>query len=105
MTIDLRDPQQWLNQLRERLSEDLDVQRTHLEQLTADTGDPSEAHTRDALISAARQSVEQLSSALARIDQGGYGSCDRCGKDIPRERLEALPHARYCVPCQERAQA
>lgn len=102
MTLDVRGPGQWLEDLRDRLTRDLDVQRLHLQQLTADTGDPGEAHTRDALISATQQSLDQIDQALRRIDEGSYGRCDRCGRDIPRERLEALPHARYCVPCQER---
>jgi DnaK suppressor protein len=105
MTTDVNSTTPWLDQLRQRLSNDLDVQRTHLRQLTAGTGDPGEAHTRDALISAARLSVEQITDALHRIDQGGYGDCSRCGNGIPRERLEALPHARYCVPCQQRVGA
>lgn len=29
-----------------------------------------------------------------------FGLCERCGKPIPKERLEAIPYARYCVACQ-----
>ena len=31
-----------------------------------------------------------------------YGKCHNCGKDIAFERLDALPHARYCIECKQR---
>ncbi|MEO2090604.1 MAG: TraR/DksA C4-type zinc finger protein [Gemmataceae bacterium] len=41
----------------------------------------------------------ELTDAVARIDQGRYGVCERCGKGIAKERLQTLPYARFCVPC------
>ncbi len=41
-----------------------------------------------------------IDSALSRIELGKYGICLKCGKKIPRERLEALPYALMCVECQ-----
>ena len=41
-----------------------------------------------------------IQSALARIETGHYGACMRCGSRLPDERLEALPYALFCVPCQ-----
>ncbi len=38
--------------------------------------------------------------ALAKIDEGTFGVCDRCGKPIPEARLEAIPYAIYTVDCQ-----
>jgi len=35
--------------------------------------------------------------ALAKIDEGTYGLCDRCGALIPQERLEARPWSVLCV--------
>ncbi|MFQ5557926.1 MAG: TraR/DksA family transcriptional regulator [Acidimicrobiales bacterium] len=46
-----------------------------------------------ALSNQARQAVEQIDAALARIDTGTYGLCIVSGKPIPRERLEAIPWA------------
>ncbi|WP_348774208.1 TraR/DksA C4-type zinc finger protein [Micromonospora sp. WMMD1155] len=40
--------------------------------------------------------------ALGRISDGTYGLCERCHESIPAERLDVLPHARFCVPCQEK---
>lgn len=50
-----------------------------------------------ALSAAARQSVEQIDQALARIAEGTYGVCEVGGDIIPKERLEALPEASVCV--------
>jgi len=92
----------WLEELRTRLTADLEAQKVNLRQLTADTGDPAELDTRSALIAKTRQTVEEITEALRRMDEGRYGVCDRCGKEIPRARLEVVPQAKYCVPCQER---
>ena len=42
----------------------------------------------------------EIEEALARIDDGTYGTCNRCGKPIPEERLEAVPYATLCVECK-----
>ena len=41
-----------------------------------------------------------IDSALTRIRQGKYGLCIKCGKKIPRERLEAIPYALMCIDCK-----
>ncbi len=43
--------------------------------------------------------LQQIDNALDRIYQGKYGRCVMCGKDIPEERLQALPYALMCVSC------
>ena len=69
---------------------------------SAGTGDPGAAHPQAALLAATRRSVEQVSGALRRIAEGAYGQCAGCAGAIPAERLEVLPHARFCVPCQQK---
>ncbi len=44
--------------------------------------------------------LQQIKNALDRIKQGKYGLCLKCGKEIPRERLETLPYAFMCVDCK-----
>ena len=46
-----------------------------------------------ALSSYARNAVEEIDEALARIKAGTYGVCVTSGKPIPKERLEAIPWA------------
>ena len=48
------------------------------------------------------QQVMRLQEAMDRLDAGRYGLCDSCGKKIPKARLDFLPWAAHCVPCQER---
>lgn len=44
--------------------------------------------------------VQQIDRALERIESGSYGTCERCGKLINPERLEAFPYVAYCIECQ-----
>lgn len=46
-----------------------------------------------------RAEARQVRLALARIDNGTYGTCANCGEDIPRARLEAQPTATRCLSC------
>ncbi|MET8307065.1 TraR/DksA C4-type zinc finger protein [Micromonospora sp. NPDC005173] len=97
--------QTWLADLRASLADDFATQTARLRELTelnADTGDPSEADNRAALLVATRRNIEQITGALSRISDGTYGACEKCHQNIPAERLEVLPHARFCVPCQEK---
>ena len=43
--------------------------------------------------------LQQIDSALDRINQGVYGRCVKCGKEIPQERLQVLPYALMCITC------
>lgn len=45
--------------------------------------------------------LQDIRDALARIDNGTYGSCSRCGTEIPAPRLEALPYVRFCLNCED----
>jgi DnaK suppressor protein len=43
----------------------------------------------------------EITKALAKIETGGYGQCEKCGKEIDPKRLEAMPEAKSCVNCQK----
>ena len=45
--------------------------------------------------------LQRVKSALKRIDQGTYGKCGKCHKDISPERLEVQPDAVLCVRCAD----
>jgi YteA family regulatory protein len=45
--------------------------------------------------------LRDIKDALDRIDEGTYGICARCGREIPAERLEAIPYAKNCVDCED----
>ena len=44
--------------------------------------------------------LADIDAALKRIDDGTYGTCANCGKQIGEERLEARPWATLCIDCQ-----
>jgi RNA polymerase-binding transcription factor len=53
-----------------------------------------------ALRDRAAQQLELVDAALARLADGSFGTCVRCGEPIAPERLEALPWAAHCIGCQ-----
>ena len=55
-----------------------------------------------ALLAAARRRLADLDAALERVAAGTYGTCERCGRPIPADRLEARPFAPTCVACAGR---
>jgi RNA polymerase-binding transcription factor DksA len=48
------------------------------------------------------QLMEEINAALARIEQGTFGHCEKCRHEIARERFQAVPYTRYCVGCSRR---
>lgn len=47
-----------------------------------------------------RELLGDVRRALARIEEGTYGSCERCSSDIPTARMEAVPTASLCIACK-----
>lgn len=48
--------------------------------------------------------MTDVDRALKRLDEGSYGACEACGREIPVARLEIKPEARFCVDDQARAE-
>lgn len=48
-----------------------------------------------------RKLLKKVDEALKRLEEGGYGECDRCGEPISRDRLLARPVATLCIACKE----
>lgn len=46
--------------------------------------------------------VALIKDAIRRINNGSYGTCLNCKKEIVRERLEAIPEAIFCIDCQKK---
>jgi DnaK suppressor protein len=74
-----------------------------------DAGFADRSHSteeRSRLISvlrALRSNLHDVERALDKIAAGTYGVCERCGREISVERLEALPWAVLCIDCKQRA--
>lgn len=73
--------------------------------LTQDPADKaSNAYTKELLFSQStndRFILSLIEEALNRIEDGEYGLCVHCGKEVQPKRLEAVPWARHCITCQD----
>ncbi|MDQ2837409.1 MAG: TraR/DksA C4-type zinc finger protein [Actinomycetota bacterium] len=56
------------------------------------------------LRSGALTALAEVDAALERLALGTYGRCQRCSKEIARERLEIVPMAALCMDCQRDAE-
>ena len=79
------------------------------DQSSEGSGDEADAGTKTferehemSLANNSRDLLSQVERALARIDDGSYGHCERCGNAIPKPRLQAFPRATLCVSCKQR---
>ncbi|CCG04216.1 TraR/DksA family transcriptional regulator [Blastococcus saxobsidens] len=52
-----------------------------------------------ALLQQARRRLADVDAAVTAVEAGTYGRCERCGRPIAAERLEARPTARTCISC------
>ena len=53
----------------------------------------------EGLDASGRLELASIRSALARLDEGTYGTCSKCGKPIDARRLQAMPMATTCLAC------
>jgi len=44
--------------------------------------------------------LKDVTLALEKIEKGNYGTCEKCGKNIEEERLDAVPEAKLCMKCK-----
>ncbi len=108
-----------LQRLRQRLEEERDRLRNHI----ADLGEMLRMEDREigsveddadiaartisydgllALMESERETLAEVETALQAMEEGTYGRCVSCGREIEPARLEARPYARRCIVCQER---
>ena len=51
------------------------------------------------------QTLQQVRDALQRIEDGTFGKCIDCGREIQPARLEAVPWTPYCLEDQQKHDA
>ena len=79
---------------------------SHVDQHPGDVaGEFTDADNQNALLENSADQREQVVAALARLDDGTYGSCVDCGQPIPDARLEVRPEAARCIADQEKHEA
>jgi RNA polymerase-binding transcription factor len=86
--------------LEEGADPDSDDVAIDLQRNFADSGHSTEERAQViSVVRALRGNLHWVDRALAKMDRGEYGACERCGKPISPERLEALPWAILCIDC------
>ena len=115
-TVDTQDAREQLEQM---LTE-LDAATTTLENEGAGESSELSAHDQhpadsasemadndreNAMLEAADEQRTQVRAALARIEDGSYGTCTDCGTTISEARLQVRPEASRCVECQAKSEA
>ena len=85
----------------EALAEDMEPGDIQFDEESGEGDTLNVERERDLALSAqARAAVDEIDRALAKMDSGTYGVCERCGNPIPKARLKALPYAALCVACK-----
>jgi len=83
-----------ISRLRESLKYELEYD--------LEEGDPDlyEREKSLALLRNLEQKLDSITYALSLMEEGTYGICEHCGREISLERLEALPHTTFCIDCK-----
>jgi RNA polymerase-binding protein DksA len=109
MTVDLEERRSELLELRARMSaaaeyvEHADENGGELVSSASDqhiadhATDTFDRELDETLEEHAEHVLEEIDLALARIDEGTYGRCAVCGREIPEDRLAAVPYATLCI--------
>jgi DnaK suppressor protein len=64
----------------------------------ADSGQvAAEQGENKALLNQLNEQLDDVNHALAKLDAGTYGLCEKCGQPIGEARLEAMPATRFCI--------
>lgn len=83
------------------LQSDMSGESAHDEHL-ADSGTATFERERDlTLENNIVDIMTKIDLALAKMEKGTYGICDRCGNDIDPARLKAVPYANLCITCKK----
>ena len=68
-----------------------------------ETNEAAEFQNELGVSEALRERVDEIDGALNRIQEGAYGKCTRCGKEISKEVLDAAPESELCLDCKKAA--
>ena len=93
--------------LRDDIKREVDSQDEYVQLASEvpDAGDLSFANLSidlgNAAVSRDLHELRAIELARKKMHSGSYGECISCGYAIPFERLQAVPEAERCAPCQE----
>ena len=90
-----------LESLRDDETEEPAVSDNHIAETATSTLD---REIDDTLEENSTRMLAAINAALARVEAGSYGTCEKCGREISAERLEAYPWASLCIDCKREAE-
>ena len=73
----------------------------HIDETDDDAAAETQRQADVAHLARTATALHDIESALARIDDGGYGLCVDCEEPIDLRRLQAQPAALRCATCQQ----
>jgi DnaK suppressor protein len=114
VTVDMDSARDRLMAERLRVTSEMQALQDDLSHSLEDQTDEdgNDSHMADSASETVDREIEQslednaehllgsIDAALARIEEGTYGRCERCGDPIGDERLDALPYATRCIECK-----
>jgi RNA polymerase-binding transcription factor DksA len=83
------------------LTQDANEEQPTYSEHMADAG--TDSYDRDfalSMLSSDQNALYEIDEAIERLEDGSYGRCELTGKPIPRERLEAIPWARFTIEAE-----
>ncbi len=86
-----------ISQVKEAEADSIEKYSNHIADQSSDTMGKEDSFM---LISRELLYLNRIDEALKSIDIGDYGTCKTCGKEIPHERLEAVPTTDTCINCK-----
>lgn len=106
--ISKRELEYYKKKLIEKYNEIIKLQKNNNVELPSEIGDEIDIaehnlgrEVRRELSDAQSNILKLISTALEKIEKKEYGICSRCGKEIPKKRLKAIPWASLCINCQK----
>jgi RNA polymerase-binding protein DksA len=88
-----------MGQTQRESSGDLSAYSFHMADMGTDAMEREKAFL---FASAEGRQLMSVDEALRRLYRDQYGVCESCGKEIGKQRLDAMPQANLCVNCQEK---
>lgn len=109
--LDLKEIKRILEEKKMEIYEDLKLQSQYETISEKDIGDEIdevvntiEKELKFDISSNEKNILNEIDIALRKIENGTYGICELCKKQIEVKRLKAIPYSRYCIECQKKQQ-
>jgi DnaK suppressor protein len=97
----LEDRRRDIHERLRSIRESLPVEAAEVRDTEEQSVDAFVQHVDFALMQMKSDTLCRIDEAIQRLDEGRYGKCADCDRDISAARLRALPFAGFCRDCQE----